>query len=249
MTVLSELFTAGAHRYDLLVGANPGYHRHLRAAAARIGRWCTPHRVLDLGCGTGASTRALLRELPGITVLGVDASDGMIEAARARHWPEGWVRFVPGRAEDLDAILAREGDAGDDAPQPATVDAALAAYLLRNVPAADRDGVLTAIAEHLAPGGVLALQDYSVAGDRRARLVWDAVCWLVVIPLSALVLRDTRLYRYLWRSVRDMEGVPQWCTRLDGAGFEVLEVHHGLGWQHGVLHTVIAQRPVAEQTR
>lgn len=248
MTSLSSLFTAGARRYDLLVALNPGYHRHLRLAAARIGRWCAPRRVLDLGCGTGASTRALLRELPGITVLGVDASAGMVSAARHRAWPEGRVRFAVGPAQELDGILRAEAEAtGSSADAP--LDAALAAYLLRNVPPAERDGVLAALAEHLAPGGVLAIQDYTVAGDRRARAVWDAVCWGVVIPLAAIVQRDTRLYRYLWRSVRQMEPVTAWCTRLDAAGFTVREVHHGEGWQRGILHTVIAQRSPSEQAR
>ncbi len=265
MTSLSDLFTAGAPRYDLLVALNPGYHRHLRLAAGRIARWCAPRRVVDLGCGTGASTLALLRELPGITVLGVDASHGMVSAARQRTWPAGRVRFAVGRAQDLDAILAaaagpvpsssaaqaapvaREiptGSAAQDSPADnAPWDAAFTAYLLRNVPTQERDAVLAALHEHLVPGGVLAIQDYTVAGDRRARAVWNAVCWGVVIPLAALVQRDTRLYRYLWHSVNEMESVPDWCTRLDSVGFVVREVHHGEGWQRGILHTVIAQRP------
>ena len=236
MISVSDLFTAGAPRYDLLVALNPGYHRHLRLAAGRIARWCAPRRVVDLGCGTGASTLALLRELPGITVLGVDASEGMVSAARQRRWPAGRVRFAVGPAQDLDAILGAGA-----APR----DAVFAAYLLRNVPPQERDGVLSALHEHLVPGGVLAIQDYTVAGDRRARAVWDAVCWGVVIPLAAIVQRDARLYRYLWGSVREMESVPAWCARLDAAGFAVREVHHGEGWQRGILHTVIAQRPAA----
>lgn len=238
MNALSDLFTAGARRYDLLVGANPGYHRHLRLAAARIARWARPARVLDLGCGTGASTRALLAELPGIDVLGIDASAGMVDRARRRGWPTGRVRFLVGRAGD------RSLTAGEE-----RADAALAAYLLRNIPPAERDDVLRAVHDQLAPGGVLAIQDYSVrvadgtgALDRRACAVWDAVCWGVVIPLAALVQRDTRLYRYLWRSVRGMEDVGAWCARLRAAGFEVLELHPGAGWQRGILHTVIARR-------
>ncbi len=62
-------FDRAAKRYDLMVALNPGYHRHLRSAARalldrvpdRLGP-ADPVRLLDLGCGSGASTRALLTE-------------------------------------------------------------------------------------------------------------------------------------------------------------------------------------------
>lgn len=233
---LAALFSAGARRYDLLVALNPGYHAHLRMAARRLGerisgRLRDPARLLDLGCGTGASTQALIDQTPA-TVLGVDLSDGMVAIAREKRWP-------PGRAE------FRTGSAGDATvtADVAPFDGCLAAYLLRNVPADGRDAVLRVIADQLTPGGVVVLQDYTVAGSARAWLVWDAVCWLVVIPLSLLLLGDARLYRYLWRSVRQMEPVERWCERLQRAGFTDIEVHHGSGWQRGILHTVAARRP------
>ncbi|PWH06988.1 ubiquinone biosynthesis methyltransferase UbiE [Brachybacterium endophyticum] len=231
---MSDLFTAGAHRYDLLVGANPGYHRHLDTAAGRLARDARPQRVLDLGCGTGASTAAILRAAPWASVRGVDASAGMVERARAKQWPPGQVEFAQGMAGDAEVMAGEEGE------RP--YDACLAAYLLRNVPPHDRTAVLRSVGEQLREGGALAIQDYSVAGSRRAALVWHLVCWLVVIPLSALTLGDTRLYRYLWRSVREMEDVGSWRARLREAGFEPVAVHPGSGWQRDLLHTVIAVR-------
>ena len=60
-------FDVGASAYDRLVGANPGYHAHLRLSAQRMrlpddGRAL---RLLDAGCGTGASTAALLSAAAG----------------------------------------------------------------------------------------------------------------------------------------------------------------------------------------
>ena len=78
-------FDAGASAYDRLVGANPGYHAHLRMSARRMripnrGRGL---RLLDAGCGTGASTVALLAAAPEAEIVAVDASAGMLaEAAR-----------------------------------------------------------------------------------------------------------------------------------------------------------------------
>ena len=84
-------FDEVAPHYDLMVALNPGYHAHLRAAAdALIDRMPRPEvanghypvGLVDLGCGSGASTRAVLHaaQAAGVrcTVVGVDASTGMI---------------------------------------------------------------------------------------------------------------------------------------------------------------------------
>jgi ubiquinone/menaquinone biosynthesis C-methylase UbiE len=67
-------FDDGARAYDRLVGANPGYHAHLRISARRMrlpdrGRGL---RLLDAGCGTGASTAALLVAAPEAEIIAVD---------------------------------------------------------------------------------------------------------------------------------------------------------------------------------
>src|SRR5487761_1949317 len=46
-------------------------------------------RVLDAGCGTGRDAAALLERLPGIDLVGVDASSQMIEVARERLGDRG----------------------------------------------------------------------------------------------------------------------------------------------------------------
>ena len=82
-----------------------------------------------------------------------------------------------------------------------------------------------------------------MAGRRRAGLVWTLVCWLVVIPLSWLVRGSPRLYRYLWRSVRDFDSTAVLHDRLGRAGFTGVEQLAVTGWQRGILHTFLAQRP------
>ncbi|MBA3745338.1 methyltransferase domain-containing protein [Sporichthya sp.] len=56
-----------------------------------------PERVVDLGCGTGTSTRLLAARWPGADVLGTDSSSEMIEAARAEQ--DGIRYEVVGAAE------------------------------------------------------------------------------------------------------------------------------------------------------
>jgi len=235
MTGVVDGFDAVAASYDLMVALNPGYHRHLRRSVRRLAlreRADRPLRLLDLGCGTGASTRALLRVHPRAEVVAVDASAGMLAAARAKPWPPG-VRFVHAPAEQVADALSAERIAAD-------FDGVLAAYLVRNV--ADRDGVLRAVRGLLAPGGRLAVHEYSVADSRRAQLTWRAVCRGVVIPTGWAVSRHTPLYRYLERSVLDFDGVQELEARLRRAGYVAVTTLAMGGWQRGIVHTFLGTR-------
>lgn len=63
----------------------------------------SPHRLLDIGCGTGATALAAARLGVGGDVLGVDISAPMITRARTRAAAEGLpVRFEEGDAEKYD---------------------------------------------------------------------------------------------------------------------------------------------------
>jgi ubiquinone/menaquinone biosynthesis C-methylase UbiE len=233
---VASAFDEVAPSYDRMVALNPGYHAHLRAAAAALLER-SPSRLLDLGCGSGASTHALLHaaEAAGLQVdiVGVDASAGMIEQARSKTWPAG-VRFQVGQAEDI--AWAQELW-GIDA-----VNGIFAAYLFRNVK--NRDVALAGLLDALAEDGALVVQEYSIAGSGLwVQALWTAVCWFVIIPLGWLTSRRTRLYRYLWRSVRSFDSVQTFVDRLYDAGFVDVEVRTVAGWQRGILHTFRARKP------
>lgn len=236
-------FDRAASRYDLLVACNPGYHRHLRDAARALVRRLpvpgAPARLLDLGCGSGASTRALLRAAGdrSVDVTAVDLSAGMLERARAKRWPAG-VDFAQARAQDLAHVVPA-----------ARADGVFAAYLLRNVPQDERDAVCRAVRDALRPDGTAVVHEYSVAGNVRATAVWNLVCRLVVIPLAALVRGNPELYRYLRRSVVDFDSVDRLTRRLRDAGLVDVSATTVSGWQHGILHTLTARRPRDEERR
>ena len=234
-SALSGMFDRGASRYDLLVGLNPGYHAELRCAAEalaeRVGR--PDVKAIDLACGSGASTRALVDALPDeATVLGLDASPGMLAQAEAKSWPAG-VSFATAVAGDLDTeALGRE-----------TWDGILSAYLFRNIPEPDRDAAVAEVFDLLAPGGWIVVQEYSVAGRRRATWLWHLVCWSIIIPLGVVVDRNLGLYRYLWRSVLEFDDLQRFGDRLFAAGFTDVAHRDAVGWQRGILHTFAARKP------
>lgn len=224
-------FDIGARAYDRLVGANPGYHDHLRISARRMripdgGRGL---RLLDAGCGTGASTAALLDAAPHAEIVAVDASAGMLEQAAAKSWPAS-VRFVHTPIEDLAA-------AGVTGP----FDGILAAYLLRNL--ADPDAQLRRFREILAPGATLAVHEYSVADSRPARAIWNAVCWGIIIPSGRRQTGDSALYRHLWRSVTSFDGAAGFQRRLAAAGFTGVHSETMPGWQRNIVHTFLGDAP------
>lgn len=241
--VLAEAFDRAAPTYDAMVALSPGYHAQLRTAAEallgrlpRPGTAADPVVVLDLGCGSGASTRAVLdaRAARGgrrddLSLTGVDASPGMVAQARAKPWPTSVELVVADAVAHLEAL------------PDASVDGVLAAYLLRNVP--DRALLLREVARVLRPGGVVVVHDYSVAGSTRARATWAAVCHAVIIPLALLKGSDVALHRYLYTSVRDFDAVGTMCHRLQAVG--LVDVRHRSypGWQHGVVHTVVGASP------
>jgi ubiquinone/menaquinone biosynthesis C-methylase UbiE len=93
------------------------------------------------------------------------------------------------------------------------------------------------------------VHDYTVRDSLAARLVWHAVCWVVIIPAGWLTTGDAGLYRYLWRSALDFDGARGFADRLRRAGFTGVHTSTATGWQRGIVHTFHAHRPAHGPTR
>ena len=100
-----------------------------------------PADVVDLGCGPGGLTATLLQRWPDATVVGVDSSAEMVDAASAHA--------VDGRLSFLHADVATWQPTGP-------VDVVVANAVLQWVP--DHLELLPRITSWLRPGGVLAFQ-------------------------------------------------------------------------------------------
>ncbi|MEU0473796.1 methyltransferase domain-containing protein [Streptomyces olivaceus] len=233
---LARAFDHASHTYDHLTALHPGYRAGLLRSARRL---ALPDdgaglHLLDLGCGTGASTRALLRAAPRARITAVDASAGMLRRARAKPWPAR-VRFLHLTAEEF--ATAREGEG--------PFDAVFAAYLFRNV--TDPDAVLGSVRGLLRPGGRFAAHEYSLSGSPVHRALWSAVCRGVVVPAGTLT-GDRTLYRHLRHSVVAFDTAPQFAARLTRAGLTSVRVAPVAGWQTGMVHTFLARNGGPETT-
>jgi len=99
-----------------------------------------PARVIDVGCGPGNSTQALLERWPRAEIIGLDNSQAMLEAARKR----------------LPALRWIECDAGGDLSCLGKFDLVFSNAALQWLP--DHEKLIPDLFALLNPGGALAVQ-------------------------------------------------------------------------------------------
>lgn len=135
----------GSPLIELLVGESlhPGGLRSTRELL-RASRLRPGDRLIDAGCGVGASSRVAADEF-GLMVDGIDASAGALTRARERE-SAGRIRWTEA---DLAALPFAE----------AAFDGALAECVLSTV---GRRGVLTELRRVLSSGGRLVMSDVEV---------------------------------------------------------------------------------------
>lgn len=112
-------------------------------------------RLLDLGGGSAAYAALLAAKYPGLDVTVVDLP-GVLAVA------EELLRDAPGR----ERIHLRPGDISKDGFGD-SYDAALVSGVLHRTEGEGTAALLRKVADALAPGGLLAISDIFVGGDRR----------------------------------------------------------------------------------
>jgi ubiquinone/menaquinone biosynthesis C-methylase UbiE len=109
-------------------------------------------RVLDVGCGTGFSSAAMLGRFDVATLVGVDPAEGMLEvfAAKLGEFPAVQVEL---RAEDVMRMDVADG----------AFDAVISAMALHWFP--DKPGAVARMARALRPGGVMGILTAGRGGE------------------------------------------------------------------------------------
>ncbi|MEI9970590.1 MAG: methyltransferase domain-containing protein [Ignavibacteriota bacterium] len=124
--------------------------RHIDFEAADV--------IVELGIGTGAITKEILRRLkPSAVLLGMDLNPAFVSYVRRKFQDP---RFIPivGQAERLGALLNRHG--------LTQADAIVSSLGLSAMRPSQRSTILTQAAAHLKPEGVLTQYQYLAAGGR-----------------------------------------------------------------------------------
>jgi ubiquinone/menaquinone biosynthesis C-methylase UbiE len=149
-------FTRAAEGYDELLRRNRDGARRLVAALPE-GRY---DDVLDVGCGTGFVTEAMVDRFGTRRVTGVDPSEGMLE------------RFREKLAGRVDATLLVAGVHDMDVPE-AAFDAVVSGMAFHWFP--EKPAAIAAMARRVRPGGVLAILASAAGTDAEFRAVLEAV--------------------------------------------------------------------------
>ena len=126
--------------------------RFLASALLRAIDFSTARVIVELGVGTGAITKEILRRLnPGAVLLGVDLNAAFVNHVRRKIQDS---RFIPilGRAERLGTLLGRHGIA--------RADAIVSSLGLTAMMPAQRSTIVKQVAAHLTRDGVLTQYQY-----------------------------------------------------------------------------------------
>ena len=151
-----EAYDRSAGDYDDLLRHNAEGARRLVAAIPE-GRY---DRILDVGCGTGFVTEAMVDRFGTRHATGVDPSDGMLARFRQK---------LGGRVA-LDLITAGVHDM--DVPDGA-FDAVVSGMAFHWFPR--QEGAIHAMARRVAPGGVLAILASGAGSDREFKTVLEGI--------------------------------------------------------------------------
>lgn len=141
------------------------YERYVGRWSRRVARpflsWLSipaGRRWLDVGCGTGSLSAAILDQCSPSSVVALDPSEGFLERARKR---------LP------DRVLFRSGHAAEIPLQDGCVDVTVSGLVLNFVP--DQKAALADMARVTLPGGTLGAYVWDYAGKMEMmRAFWDA---------------------------------------------------------------------------
>ena len=178
-------------------------------------------KVLDVGCGTGESTRFLGNFYPDIEVEGLDLSEGMLNVARGLDSSSNY--FV--------------GDVCSIDRPDASYDLVITAFTFRNFP--EREASLQEMLRVLCPGGRLLILDHF---QPQQPLWWKGTYtfWMsqIVPQIVRPFIADATPYRYLAQSIINQLKMPDFIKLIESFGAEVTQTNTYTGGAAGRLVAV-----------
>jgi demethylmenaquinone methyltransferase/2-methoxy-6-polyprenyl-1,4-benzoquinol methylase len=209
-----EMFDSIAPRYDLLnhmLSANVDRLWWRRAARRFRATLSNPDAaILDICCGTGDMTMALLKLRPpgARPIVAADFSRAMLERAAKKF---------AGRGPGLPRAVPLEADALHMPLESASLDLVVSAFGFRNL--ANYEAGLREFHRVLKPGGQLGILDFSEPGGLVGKAY--AVYFRRVLPaIGRAVYGKAGAYNYLPVSVGNFPPPPQMLGLIRSAGYE-----------------------------
>jgi demethylmenaquinone methyltransferase/2-methoxy-6-polyprenyl-1,4-benzoquinol methylase len=204
--LVREMFDRIAGRYELLNTVMTAGLNHLWNKEAVRATGLEPGgRALDLACGTGSLTRALVKRVgPGGYVLGIDFSREMLRVARMRPAPN--IEYRLGDATKLEGVPT--GAFG----------AATIAYGARNIP--DLDALFSEMARVLKPAGVAVCLEIAQPTNKVFAAFYGLWFGKIVPRIGARISGDAWAYSYLPESVKEFVAPDELCDIMERNGLQ-----------------------------
>jgi len=190
---VGRCFDGSAGSYDETVWRNQAGAARLIASVPE-----GPYeRVVDVGCGTGFASEAVVQRFGPRSITGVDLSAAMLERFRAR------LGAAPGLAVDT-----READVLDMSIDDGSVDLVVSTMAFHWFP--DRAGALRSMSATLRPGGVLGILTGCDGTEEEYRQVVRSLS--PAVPAALVDIYD------------GLVGLEEMDTLIRGAGLEPTDV-------------------------
>jgi len=210
---LQEYYTRIHRSYDLVntlftFGLDKQWRRHtVRECLAQ-----SPHKILDLCCGTGDLAINLSRNAPPDTeIVGYDLNGEMLGIARQKS---EHLRVSP---------VFIQGDAGSMPFSNHQFDCITIGFGFRNLTweNPERDRHVSEISRVLKPGGSLLILESSKPVNKLIGLLYSLYLKYVLVPLGGMLSGDWNAYRYLAGSASGFYSFEQLSDLLAQYGFEL----------------------------
>jgi demethylmenaquinone methyltransferase/2-methoxy-6-polyprenyl-1,4-benzoquinol methylase len=222
---VSGLFDNIAAWYDFLNHfLSAGLDVYWRRRLVRFVRPGNTGMVLDLAAGTLDVSREILRQHPGLHVLGMDFSRAMLVRGQAK---------IGGHP----AISPVQAD-GRLLPLPdACVDTVTIAFGIRNI--LPRSDAYAEILRVLAPGGRLCILEFGTGQARIWRGLYNFYLGTVLPQIGRFFSKNPEAYQYLADTIRLFPDARSLAGELRDAGFA------GISYQalsSGIVYIHVAQK-------
>ena len=202
---VEAMFDAIAPAYDFMNRAMTfGLDRLWLRALVKAVRNSGAREIVDMATGTGDVALALARRIPGVSVTGLDLSEGMLAKAREKAHGE--------------AVTFRQADCLHTGLPDASTDAVTVAYGVRNY--ADIAAGYREMARILRPGGMVAVLELSTPVSPITRPLYKLYTRMLITMVGRLVSGDSRAYSYLPESIAAAPQRESMTAIMNAAGFD-----------------------------
>ena len=155
-------------------------------------------------------------QVSGISVVGVDISEGMLEVMRRKVAEAGLDDAGCG------SVSAETGDCCALSYPDATFDTVTVAFGVRNFE--DREKALAEVLRVLRPGGRFVMLELGIPRNPVVRAAYKFYFTRIMPLIGSGISKDKAAYRYLPASVLDFPKPEEWMSTMQKAGFA--EVRH-----------------------